>query len=62
MTPAWSEAAILDLTGITAVVAGASGSIGVQVARGLASKRAHVVLSAAKVTAVLIKRCRIVLT
>ena len=44
MTPAWSEAAIPDLTGITAVVTGASGGIGLQVARGLASKRAHAVL------------------
>jgi NAD(P)-dependent dehydrogenase (short-subunit alcohol dehydrogenase family) len=44
MPPAWSETAIPDLTGMTAVVNGASGGIGLQVARGLASKRAQVVL------------------
>ena len=41
MAPAWPEAAIPDLTGVTAVVTGASG-IGREVARGLAGKGARV--------------------
>lgn len=44
MAPAWSEAAIPDLTGETVVVTGASGGIGLEVARGLAGKGAHMVL------------------
>jgi NAD(P)-dependent dehydrogenase (short-subunit alcohol dehydrogenase family) len=44
MAAAWSEASIPDLTGVTAVVTGASGGIGLQVARGLAGKDAHVAL------------------
>ena len=45
MASPWSEVDIPDLIGKTAVVTGASSGIGLEVARGLASKRAHVVLA-----------------
>jgi NAD(P)-dependent dehydrogenase (short-subunit alcohol dehydrogenase family) len=45
MAPAWSEADIPDLNGVTAVVTGANRGIGLEVVRGLATKRAHVVLA-----------------
>jgi NAD(P)-dependent dehydrogenase (short-subunit alcohol dehydrogenase family) len=44
MTPSRPGAAIPDLTGLTAVVTGASGGIGLEVARGMAGNGAHVVL------------------
>jgi NAD(P)-dependent dehydrogenase (short-subunit alcohol dehydrogenase family) len=44
MAPASIETAICDLTGVTAVVTGASGGIGLEAARGLAAAGARVVL------------------
>jgi len=44
MAPSRPGAAIPDLTGLTAVVTGASGGIGLEVARGLAGNGAHAVL------------------
>jgi NAD(P)-dependent dehydrogenase (short-subunit alcohol dehydrogenase family) len=43
--PAWYAESMPDLSEMTAVVTGASGGIGSEVARGLASKGAHVVLA-----------------
>jgi NAD(P)-dependent dehydrogenase (short-subunit alcohol dehydrogenase family) len=45
MAPAWSEADIPDLNGVTAVVTGANRGIGLEVVRGLAAKGARVVLA-----------------
>lgn len=45
MVRAWTAAGIPDLHGATAVVTGANGGIGLEVARGLASKGAGVVLA-----------------
>jgi len=45
MATAWSEADIPDLNGVTAVVTGANRGIGLEVVRGLATKRARVVLA-----------------
>ena len=42
----WTEADIPDLTGKTAVVTGANGGLGLETARALAAKGAHVVMAA----------------
>lgn len=44
-TQQWTEALIPDLTGRTAVVTGASAGLGLQIARVLASRGAHVVMA-----------------
>jgi NAD(P)-dependent dehydrogenase (short-subunit alcohol dehydrogenase family) len=45
MAAPWSEAAVPGLSAMTAVITGASSGIGLEVARGLAAVRAHVVLA-----------------
>ena len=45
MRSTWSEADIPDLSGITAVVTGASNGLGLEIARGLAAKACHLVLA-----------------
>jgi NAD(P)-dependent dehydrogenase (short-subunit alcohol dehydrogenase family) len=49
MASAWSESDIPNLTGKTAVVTGANSGIGLEVARGLACRGAHVVMAVRRI-------------